>query len=86
MDMVMPELDGAAATRAILSAYPDVRVLVLTGFATSDLVQEAFDAGATAYLLKHASIDELADAIRAACAGEVALAPEVVKTLAGARP
>ena len=84
MDMVMPELDGAAATRAILNAYPDVHVLVLTGFDTSDLIQEAFDAGATGYLLKDASIDELAQAIRGAHVGQMTLAPEIIKALAGA--
>ena len=60
MDMVMPEVNGAAATRAILNAYPDVRVLVLTGFDTSTLIREALDAGATGYLLKNVGIDELA--------------------------
>lgn len=82
MDMLMPEVDGAAATRAILEAYPDVHVLVLTGFDTSALIREALDAGATGYLLKNASIDELAQAIRAARAGRLTLAPEVIKALA----
>ena len=81
MDMVMPEVDGAAATRAILEAYPDVHVLVLTGFDTTALIREALDAGATGYLLKNASIDELARAIRAAHAGRLTLAPEVIKVL-----
>ena len=84
MDMVMPDVDGAATTRAILNAYPDVRVLVLTGFDTSSLIREALDAGATGYLLKNASIDELAGAIRAACDGQVTLAPEVIRALAEA--
>jgi len=86
MDMAMPEVDGAAATRALLDAYPDVHVLVLTGFNTSALIREALKAGASGYLLKNASIDQLAQAIRAAFAGQVTLAPEVIKALAGASP
>jgi NarL family two-component system response regulator LiaR len=86
MDMVMPEVDGAAATRALLDAYPDVHVLVLTGFNTSSLIHEALKAGASGYLLKNASIDQLAQAIRAACAGQVTLAPEAKKALAEASP
>jgi NarL family two-component system response regulator LiaR len=86
MDMVMPEVDGAAATRALLEAYPDVHILVLTGFNTSALIHEALQAGASGYLLKNASIDQLARAIRAARAGRVTLAPEVIKALAEASP
>jgi NarL family two-component system response regulator LiaR len=86
MDMVMPEVDGAAATRDLLEAYPDVHVLVLTGFNTSDLIHEALQAGASGYLLKNASIDQLAEAIRTASAGQMTLAPEVIKTLAEASP
>ena len=85
MDMVMPEGDGAAATRTLLDAYPDVHVLVLTGFNTSALIHEALQAGACGYLLKNASIDELADAIRAARAGQVTLAPEAMQALAEVR-
>jgi CheY-like chemotaxis protein len=86
MDMVMPGVDGAAATRALLDAYPDVHVLVLTGFNTSALIHEALQAGASGYLLKNASIDHLAGAIRAARAGRVTLAPEVIKALEAASP
>jgi NarL family two-component system response regulator LiaR len=86
MDMVMPGVDGAAATRALLDAYPDVHVLVLTGFSTSALIHEALQAGASGYLLKNASIDQLAGAIRAARAGRVTLAPEVITALAEASP
>jgi NarL family two-component system response regulator LiaR len=83
MDMVMPEAGGTAATRAILEEFPQVRILILTGFDTSSMIQEALDAGAVGYLLKNATIDELADAIRAAHAGQTTLAPEVVKALQG---
>jgi NarL family two-component system response regulator LiaR len=67
MDLVMPEMDGVAATRAIRQAYPAVQVVALTSFGDQDLVQRALQAGAVSYLLKNASIDDLAHAIRTAC-------------------
>ncbi len=66
MDLVMPEMDGITATRAIRQSYPDIQVVVLTGFSGQGLAPGALRAGAAAFLLKNASIDELADAIRAA--------------------
>jgi NarL family two-component system response regulator LiaR len=76
MDMVMPEMDGAAATQVIRHNYPRVRIVALTGFMQDNLVQRALHAGAIGYLLKDASADELADAIRDAHAGRSILAPE----------
>jgi len=67
MDLVMPEMDGIAATRAIRQAYPAVQVIALTSFGDQDLVQRALQAGAVSYLFKNASIDVLANAIRTAC-------------------
>jgi NarL family two-component system response regulator LiaR len=67
MDLVMPEMDGVAATRAIRQAYPAVQVIALTSFGDQDLVPKALQAGAVSYLLKNASIDDLAHAIRTAC-------------------
>jgi len=67
MDLVMPDMDGVAATRAIRQAYPAVQVIALTSFGDQDLVQRALQAGAASYLLKNASIDDLAHAIRTAC-------------------
>jgi NarL family two-component system response regulator LiaR len=81
MDLVMPEMDGIAATRAIRQAYPTVQVIALTSFNDQDLVQGALQAGAVGYLLKNASIDELAAAIRAARAGKATLAPEALQSL-----
>jgi NarL family two-component system response regulator LiaR len=81
MDLVMPEMDGVEATRAIRQAYPDVQVIALTSFSEQDLVQGALQAGAVGYLLKNASIDELAVAIRAARAGKPTLAPEALQSL-----
>jgi NarL family two-component system response regulator LiaR len=81
MDLVMPEMDGIAATRAIRQADPTVQIIALTSFNDQDLVQGALQAGAVGYLLKNASIDELAAAIRAANAGKATLAPEALQSL-----
>jgi NarL family two-component system response regulator LiaR len=67
MDLMLPEMDGVAATRAICQAYPAVQVIALTSFGDQDLVQRALQAGAVSYLLKNASIDDLANAIHTAC-------------------
>ena len=81
MDMVMPEMDGATATRAICEKYPQVQVIALTSFKEGDLVKNALDAGAIGYLLKDVSADELARAIRAAHAGRATLSPEAAQAL-----
>jgi serine phosphatase RsbU (regulator of sigma subunit)/DNA-binding NarL/FixJ family response regulator len=81
MDLVMPEMDGAAATRAIRQRYPQVQVIALTSFKEKELVEGALEAGAIGYLLKNVSTDELANAIRAAHAGRPTLAPEAVQAL-----
>lgn len=76
MDMVMPVMDGATATRAIRQQFPQVQVMALTSFKEEALVQNALQAGAIGYLLKDVSAEELARAIRAAHAGRGTLAPE----------
>ncbi len=81
MDLVMPGMDGAAATRAIRERCPQVQVIALTSFKEDELVQGALQAGAISYLLKNVSADELADAIRAAHAGRPTLAPEAARAL-----
>jgi len=81
MDLVMPQMDGAAATRAIREACPHVQVIALTSFKEDNLVQAALQAGAIGYLLKNVSADELANAIRAAKAGRPTLAPEAAQVL-----
>jgi NarL family two-component system response regulator LiaR len=81
MDLVMPEMDGVAATRAIRQAHPAVQIIALTSFNDQDLVQGALQAGAVGYLLKNASIDELAEAIRSARVGKPTLAPEALQGL-----
>ncbi len=81
MDLIMPELDGAAATQAIRSQWPAIQVVVLTSFKEDDLVQGALRAGAIGYLLKNTSANDLAAAIRMAAAGRPALAPEAAQAL-----
>jgi two-component system, NarL family, response regulator LiaR len=81
MDMAMPDMDGATATRAIRQQFPHVQVLVLTSFKEGDLIKNALEAGAIGYLLKDVSADELARAIRAAHAGRVTLSPEAAQAL-----
>ena len=81
MDLVMPELGGADATRSILKRWPQVQVIALTSFQDKPLVQEALQAGAISYLLKNVSGDDLVGAIRAAYAGRATLAPEAVEAL-----
>ena len=81
MDMVMPDMDGATATRAIRQQFPQVQVIALTSFKEGDLVKNALQAGAIGYLLKDLSADELAQAIRAAHAGRATLSPEAAQAL-----
>jgi serine phosphatase RsbU (regulator of sigma subunit)/DNA-binding NarL/FixJ family response regulator len=81
MDLVMPEMDGADATRMIREHCPHIQVLALTSFMEKELVERALEAGAIGYLLKNVSAGELADAIRAAHDGRPTLAPEVAQTL-----
>ena len=81
MDLMMPEMDGIAATSAILKDYPDVKIIAMTSFEEEELVQGVLAAGAISYLLKNVTSDELADAIRAATVGQPTLAPEAAKAL-----
>lgn len=81
MDLVMPGMDGATATRKIREGCPDIQVIALTSFKEQELVQGALKAGAIGYLLKDISADELANAIRAAYAGKPTLAPEAAQAL-----
>ena len=81
MDMVMPEMDGASATRAIRKQFPQVQVIALTSFKEGDLIKNALEAGAIGYLLKDVSADELARAIRAARSGRATLSPEAAQVL-----
>jgi two-component system, NarL family, response regulator LiaR len=79
MDLVMPGLDGIAATEQITSAHPDTRVLVLTSFATDEKVFPAIKAGALGYLLKDSGPDTLIQAIRQVAHGESSLHPIIAR-------
>jgi NarL family two-component system response regulator LiaR len=81
MDLLMPRMDGATATRAIREHFPHIQVLILTSFNENNLVQEALKAGAIGYLLKNVTADELANAVRAANRGRATLAPEATQAL-----
>ena len=81
MDMVMPDMDGAAVTRLVRGQSPSIQVIALTSFMDEILVQSALQAGAIGYLLKDVSADELAQAIRDAHAGRATLAPEAAQAL-----
>ena len=69
MDIVMPKVDGAAATAKIRAQEPAAKILVLTSFGTSGKVTEALAAGASGAILKSASNDDLLEAVRAVAAG-----------------
>jgi DNA-binding NarL/FixJ family response regulator len=82
MDLLMPELDGIAATAAIRAELPDVEVVALTSFVEEARVTAALEAGAAGFILKDADADDVAAAIRAAHRGEVHLDPAVASMLA----
>lgn len=81
MDLSMPEVDGVEATRQIVAADPEARVVVLTSFGDDRHITDALRAGAVGYLLKHAGPDELLDAIRAAAQGDSPLDPKAARVL-----
>ncbi len=81
MDLMMPGMNGAAATRVICERWPQVHVIALTNFQDAELVRGVLEAGATGYLLKNVSAEELAHAIRAAYTGQPTLAPEATQAL-----
>ncbi len=81
MDLRMPGMNGVETTRRLREKHPETQVLVLTSFHDRDLVQQAMQAGAIGYLLKGISMDELAQAIRSARAGQPTLAAEALQAL-----
>ncbi|MEU3916679.1 response regulator transcription factor [Streptomyces sp. NPDC029004] len=81
MDIRMPELNGIEATREIVAAHADAKVLVLTTFDLDEYVYQALRAGASGFLLKDASARQLADGVRVVAAGEALLAPTVTRRL-----
>jgi len=81
MDLLMPGMDGIEATRQITSRRPGAHVLVLTSFAADNKVFPAIKAGASGYLLKDSSPDELVRAIRQVHRGEPSLHPTIARKL-----
>jgi DNA-binding NarL/FixJ family response regulator len=81
MDLVMPRLDGVAAMRQLRERTPRSRVIVLTSFLDDERLLPAIEAGAAGYLLKDVAPAQLAQAIRAAHAGETMIAPTVATRL-----
>jgi DNA-binding NarL/FixJ family response regulator len=81
MDVTMPELDGVEACRQIREAMPGARVVMLTMHADQDVLANAIRAGASGYLVKDCSTNEIAAAVRMAAAGDTALSPQLAATM-----
>lgn len=81
MDMVMPDMDGAAVTRAIRQQFPQIKVIALTNFKEGELIKSALEAGVIGYLLKDISADQLARAIRTATSGRATISAEAAQAL-----
>ena len=84
MDLMMPGLNGADATDAILKSMPQAKILLLTTFGAAEGVRRALTAGAAGALVKDSSNDQLLDAIRAVAAGRRVLSPEIAKNVESA--
>lgn len=81
MDLMMPVMDGATASRKIKQKHPHIQIIALTSFKEQELVQGAIEAGAIGYLLKDLTAEELARAIRLAAEGKPTLSPEAAEVL-----
>jgi NarL family two-component system response regulator LiaR len=81
MDLMMPVMDGVAATAAIRKRWPKINVIALTSFKEKEMVEGALKAGAMSYLLKNVSASELVTAVRGAVAGQSRLSPEAAQVL-----
>jgi len=81
MDLLMPKMDGIAATKAIHERWPKVRIIALTSFKERENVEGVLKTGATSYLLKNVSADELVSSIRRAVDGQPSLSPEAAQVL-----
>jgi DNA-binding NarL/FixJ family response regulator len=83
MDVRMPDLDGIAATREVLAASPEVKVVILTTFEEDDYIFGALNAGASGFLLKRTGPEELLEAIQTVAGGDSLLSPSVTRTVIG---
>jgi DNA-binding NarL/FixJ family response regulator len=83
MDIRMPELDGLQATREILVANPDARILILTTFDLDEYIYEALSAGASGFVLKDDPPESLIAAIRTVAAGDALLSPSITHRVIG---
>jgi two-component system, NarL family, response regulator LiaR len=81
LDLIMPEMDGVEATRRILSADPDTRIVILSSFSDEDNVFPAIQAGAMGYILKDISPDDLADTLRETHKGKTQIHPDIARKL-----
>jgi DNA-binding NarL/FixJ family response regulator len=81
MDVRMPDLDGIAATREVLAAAPEARVVILTTFEQDDYIFGALRAGASGFLLKRTSPEDLVAAIHTVAGGDSLLSPSVTRTV-----
>ncbi len=81
MDVVMPQMDGPTATGIIHKRWPQVQIIALTSFQEKEFIREMLQAGASSFLLKNVSVDELAAAVHAAYRGHSTLAPEAIQAL-----
>ncbi|AUB62766.1 DNA-binding response regulator [Bacillus thuringiensis] len=77
MDLVMDEMDGVEATRAIIQEWPEAKIVVVTSFLDDEKLYPVIEAGATSYLLKTSRASDIADAVRATYDGETVLEPKV---------
>ncbi len=81
MDLMMPVMDGVAATMAIKKQNPGIQIIALTSFQEDELVQSALKAGVVGYLMKNVTARELAAAIKSARDGKMTLSPEAAQAL-----
>lgn len=77
MDLVMDVMDGIEATKTIVNKWPEAKIIVITSFLDDEKLYPALEAGATSYILKTSTADEIADAIRNTFKGQSVLEPEV---------